>query len=303
MKSESDKPNLDPKQDPDSVPSPERPPDVPPEIALRRTLESSQSMYLNEQSHYADSLATLDSEGLVDDVLGIEGAYSIDLLEEAGKVDVIGVKKLPPSPSPKSSNTVAIALLGGIGLVVIFLAQVFLSNGGSQSAALIPGPTSTPTIVAQANLPVAPQAPAAIPNQPQQQSGLPPGPCVPAPIVFDPPDGKSFSAKSTVFRWRSDYNLQTDEVFGVMVGISEKNLMKIGSTRDKTLDVDLTKWNFVGTFGKFLWLVRVEKSSGAVISCASQPFAFVLNPAAEPQAPAAQPQQPAAPTPKPTGKP
>lgn len=61
--------------------------------------------------------------------------------------------------------------------------------------------------------------------------------CLPSPQIFDPPEGKSFAAKNTILRWRSDYELKPDEVFDILMSNDGKRI-SLGTTREKVLPVD-----------------------------------------------------------------
>lgn len=114
-----------------------------------------------------------------------------------------------------------------------------------------------------------------IPYQPS--TGPTPYACIVAPIPFDPPDGKSSATRNAVLRWRSDYDLKSDEVFDVLVWTDGSNdQTSIGTTRDKTFPLDMVKWQFNGIFGKFFWTVRIKGLDGIYRSCPGQPFSFTL---------------------------
>lgn len=101
--------------------------------------------------------------------------------------------------------------------------------------------------------------------------------CVTAPVLFDPPDGRTFATKNTILRWRTDYALKPDEEFGVlawMEGDAQPTLLT--KTRDMTAPIDLLQWAFAGRFGKFLWNVRLQRTDGTVLSCPSPAFSFTL---------------------------
>jgi hypothetical protein len=121
-------------------------------------------------------------------------------------------------------------------------------------------------------------------------------PCLPPPGLFDPPDGKSFAAKNTILRWRSDHVLKPDEEYGVlasMEGDAQPTLLT--KTRDMTAPLDLLQWAFAGRFGKFSWNVRLQRTDGTVLSCSSPAFSFTLTgytPEAGAPAPPGQPAQP-----------
>lgn len=101
--------------------------------------------------------------------------------------------------------------------------------------------------------------------------------CIPPPALFDPPDGKSFSARNTILRWRTDYQLKPDEVFSVLVWPDGSSPTAIGTTRDQTWPIDLLQWPYAGLMTKYQWTIRIERANKTVISCTNPPFAFSLN--------------------------
>ncbi len=107
--------------------------------------------------------------------------------------------------------------------------------------------------------------------------------CVPAPILFDPPDLREFYAKNAVLRWRSDYELKPGEVFDVLVWPDgAKTQPSIGATTDKMIPIDFNAWPYGPTPAKFFWTVRIKMPTGSYLSCPSQPFAFTLTGAPPP---------------------
>lgn len=127
-----------------------------------------------------------------------------------------------------------------------------------------------------------PPLPPPPPPQGDSSAALPPNPCVQAPQLFDPPSGRSFSATSTILRWRSDYALKSDEVFSAWAGTAANEMIKLGTTREMTFPIDFAKWKFAGSLGTFFWDIRIERIDGARLSCANQPFSFSLSPKEEP---------------------
>ncbi len=141
-------------------------------------------------------------------------------------------------------------------------------------AELILPPTPTPTSTPQ---PTATPTPTAFA---QSQAPLPANlpACVPAPVLFDPSDGKSFAARNMVFRWRSDYALKPGEEFEILVSPDGAPAMtRLGATSEKTLALDLTRWQYAGWFTKFNVLVRIKDADARYLDCAGKPVSFVLN--------------------------
>lgn len=159
-------------------------------------------------------------------------------------------------------------------------------------------PTATPTLPPAVALPTLPPPPPTLPQLgeppkaelPSQK--YPPNPCVQAPQLFDPPNGKTFSAFSTILRWRTDYELKSDEQFIIWGGTEIKALAKIGTTRDKIFPLDFMKWKFAGTLGVFFWDIHIEQLDGTRRSCDRQPFAFTLTLKEEPALPGPPPAVP-----------
>ncbi len=156
--------------------------------------------------------------------------------------------------------------------------------------------TGTATLTTTPTLTITPSATATL--TPQAIAA-----CVPAPAPFDPPAGKTVNAKNTVFRWNSNYELKSNEVFEVVVGTNVAQLTGIGTTRDLTLPVDLGAWSLAGQYGNYFWNVRIRRMDGMVISCASQPLALSYSEPPPPAPPAPQPQPQPQPEPKPTCNP
>jgi hypothetical protein len=101
--------------------------------------------------------------------------------------------------------------------------------------------------------------------------------CSAPPTLFDPPDGKSFAARSTVFRWKPGYELGPDQVFDILISTDGgKTSKSVGTTRDTTLAVDFLKWDFAGVTGSFSWTVRVRDASGQYVTCEDKWFAMTL---------------------------
>lgn len=106
---------------------------------------------------------------------------------------------------------------------------------------------------------------------------VPPPPCLAPPIMFDPPDGKTFAAINTVFRWKPGCELGSDLVYDVLVSTDGgKTSTSIGTTGDTILPIDFLKWNFAGFTGNFSWTVRIRDASGKYVSCESQWFVMTL---------------------------
>ncbi len=141
----------------------------------------------------------------------------------------------------------------------------------------------------------------AIPLYPLQPGITPPPSyCIPPPFLFDPPDGRSSATRNMVLRWKSDYDLKSDEVFDVLAWTEGNNPISIGTTRDKMLPLDMVKWQLSGIFGKFFWTVRIRGLDGIFRSCQSQPFSFTLTGLPDVQPPAFVPGQPPPPPPCPS---
>lgn len=177
--------------------------------------------------------------------------------------------RVAPAAAPRATDTVTPTVTSAPTLGAAVPVTPTLKN----TAPLTPTATVTPTLAATPTVAAA---------------------CVPAPILFDPPDQKTFYAKNTILRWRSDYELQAGEQFDVLVwhaGIDGQP--SIGVTRDKTMPIDFTTWQYNGILGKFYWTVKIKSAAGALLSCPTPPIVFILTP----------PPPPAPPPPEPTKKP
>ncbi|MBI3741446.1 MAG: FecR domain-containing protein [Chloroflexi bacterium] len=119
--------------------------------------------------------------------------------------------------------------------------------------------------------------------------------CSESPVPFDPPSGKAVNARTTVFRWNSNYVLKPNEVFDILVWPAGSAPASIGTTRDKNFSADLQTWKYAGAFGNYNWAVQVRRADG-VTGCSSAPitFGFSAPPAAVP--PTAVPKPTAVPT-------
>ncbi len=157
-----------------------------------------------------------------------------------------------------------------------------------------PAATSTAPVIVPAAFTASPVLPAA-----QVPTGTPTAPtiaapapqntptqvvaCVPAPVLYDPPDLRQFYARNTVLRWRSDYVLKAGEVFDVLVWPDgAKTQPSIGVTTDKVIPIDFNAWPYGPNPGKFFWTVRIKLPTGVYLSCPDQPFSFILTGPPEP---------------------
>ncbi len=121
--------------------------------------------------------------------------------------------------------------------------------------------------------------------------------CIPPPVQYDPPNGRSFAPLGTIFRWQTNYQLQPNEVFDVMAWPENGTPTKIGTTRDKLLAVEFFQWAFAGRTGNFYWIVRIRDTNGTDLTCDGAPFLMTLGERSQPPAPsAAQPSQPQSPS-------
>lgn len=95
------------------------------------------------------------------------------------------------------------------------------------------------------------------------------------PVLYDPPDGRRFSAKSTILRWRTSHTLEPDEYFQASVWFEyliEQAI--IGTTREQFLPIDLQQGLFRNRLGTFFWSVRIMQIDNVPLSNPSQPFSF-----------------------------
>lgn len=142
-------------------------------------------------------------------------------------------------------------------------------------------PTNTPVLASPSNISAPTVAPTAPATETRPPTGTPPPPTssiiYAAPVLFDPPDGRTFPARDTILRWRTDRDLKEDEVFEVFVW-PEPNLNQpaLGTTRDKIFPLNFRSWKYVGILGKFFWSVRIIRADGTDLSPRSQPFSFIL---------------------------
>ena len=150
--------------------------------------------------------------------------------------------------------------------------------------------TSTPTRPAPSTL-----TPTVTPTSTPTRTSTPtPVPCVPGPVPYDPPNNKAVNANNMVLRWQCDYVLKPGEVFEILVWPdASADRSSIGTTTNKTFDVDFAQWRFGFDYGKYGWQVRVIRSDGTVATCEGEPVFFDLGPA--PSGQPAQPAQPAQP--------
>ena len=105
----------------------------------------------------------------------------------------------------------------------------------------------------------------------------PPPACLAPPILFDPPDGKNFAARNTIFRWKPGYDLKPGEVYDILVSTDGgKTFKSIGTTADTILPIDFLKWDFAGVTTNFSWTVRVRDASGKYVTCEGKWFSMIL---------------------------
>jgi hypothetical protein len=208
-----------------------------------------------------------------------------------------------------SGLLVALLLLGGVIYNQFGQQRAPIQEANSQvsptpqremAAALALPPTPTPTSTPN---PTATPTPTAFALSQALLPANPPA-CVPPPVLFDPTDGKSFSARNMVLRWRSDYALKPGEEFEILISPEGAPEMTwLGTTTEKMLALDLMRWKYAGWFTKFNVLLRIKGSDARYLDCASKPVSFVLNDPAVGEQPARpeQPQQsgqPQQPTPR-----
>lgn len=142
--------------------------------------------------------------------------------------------------------------------------------------------------------------PSPIPEPKAEVIPVPPPACLAPPVLFDPPDGKSFAAQNTVFRWKPGCELQSDQVYDILVSTDGgKTSTSVGTTWDTNLPIDFLKWSLAGMTGNFSWTVRIRDASGKYVSCESKWFAMTLTEIRGGPAAAPVPNQPAPPPPKP----
>jgi serine/threonine-protein kinase len=82
-----------------------------------------------------------------------------------------------------------------------------------------------------------------------------------------PVDGAIISVDNVVLRWEWDSILKVDETFEIVAWPENRSeQISIGSTRERSILIDLLKWKYAGTVGKFLWLIRIKRSDGTLLN-------------------------------------
>ncbi|MBI3740691.1 MAG: hypothetical protein HY257_02905 [Chloroflexi bacterium] len=132
----------------------------------------------------------------------------------------------------------------------------------------------------------------------------------------DPPEGKNFSARSTVLRIKTDYPLKADEMFSYLLTLRENELegvlgklsrgdlndeiiarlrmKRLGTTTEKSLALNPSDIKFPydpAAFTKFWWSVLVVGAEVMPRAC-GQVYSFTWQTAPPPAAPVPPQQQP-----------